>query len=199
MNWKIVFIIIVFSVLTGCSSKENFIILSATEDGDTGAIRIETDKGETILDQADTAVFVEDRESVPSAPTPMSEPEANAIFADALKVHPLMPESFILYFGLDSDALTPESNSEIARIIDAIQKRHSSDISIIGHTDRTGEDAYNRKLSLERAKTVINLLVERNVDEANMTIFYHGEGNPLVPTADNIAEPRNRRVEVVVR
>lgn len=198
INWKTICLLLLFGMLAGCSSKENFIILSAAEDGHSGAIRIETDKGETVLDQPETAVYVEDRDSLPSEPTPITDPATEAVFADALQVHPLMPQSFLLYFGLDSNDLTPESTAVIPQIVEAINARESSDISVIGHTDRTGKDEYNRKLSLERAKTVIDLLAQK-VDESFMTIFYHGEGNPLVPTADNVPEPRNRRVEVVVR
>lgn len=199
MNWKTTTFLVLLSLLVGCSSKENYIILDATPDGSTGAIRIETDTGETILNQADTAVYVSDRDSDPSAPVPITSPEAEAVFAEALQVHPLMPESFILYFGVDSYNLTPESSNVLPRIVAAVQKRQSKDISVIGHTDRTGKDEYNRKLSLERAKTVVNLLTAEKIDAADISISYYGEGDPLVPTADNVSEPRNRRVEVLVR
>jgi len=199
MNWKTATFLVLVSLLVGCSSKDNYIILDAMPDGSTGAIRIETDTGEAVLNQADTAVYISDRESRPSAPVPITDPEAEAVFDAALQVHPLMPESFLLYFGLDSNRLTPESSSVIPRIVASVQKRQSTDISVIGHTDRTGKDEYNRKLSLDRAKAVIDLLTAANINADSITVSYYGEGDPLVPTADNVPEPRNRRVEVLVR
>ena len=52
---------------------------------------------------------------------------------------------------------------------------------------------------MDRAQVVYDILRAENVKEEELTILYHGEGNPLVPTADDVAEPRNRRVEVMVR
>lgn len=55
------------------------------------------------------------------------------------------------------------------------------------------------RLSLKRAKQVQKLLVERGIPIKRFNIEYGGEGDLLVPTAENVHEPRNRRVEVVVR
>ncbi|MFW6242332.1 MAG: OmpA family protein, partial [Thermodesulfobacteriota bacterium] len=68
-----------------------------------------------------------------------------------------------------------------------------------GHSDRQGSEEMNWKLSLERARTVNRILVERGVPETLIETTSHGEGNPRIPTADEVSEPRNRRVEVTVR
>ena len=187
------------TMLAGCAAKENLIVLDKTADGTVGALQVSTDKGSQVLAESGTAVRIADRDTPPSPPAPITSEESQRLFAEALQVHPLMPESFVLYFNLNSNELTDESQKLIATIVAAVQRRQSKDISVIGHTDRLGSDEHNRRLSMERARVVYNLLSAASIAESDMTIIYHGEGNPLVPTADNVAEPRNRRVEVMVR
>ena len=199
MNWKIVFVLLSLPLLTaGCGSKGNFIILSPSGDGQVGALEIETEKGSAVLDEAGKAIFIGDRKSTPSEPTAVTA-DTHSHFQDALRVLPPRPMRFIIYFKHDSEQLTEGSQRLIPVIMEEVRNRQSSDILIIGNTDRVGEESYNRILSMERAQVVYDLLRARDVKGEEMTILYHGEGNPLIPTADDVAEPRNRRVEVVVR
>ena len=199
MSWKHALALLAVMIIAGCTNKDNFVVLSPAEDGSVGALEIATDKGSQILAEDGKAVFIGNRDALPSPPETINKEDTQLVFQDALQVHPLMPQSFLLYFKFDSNELTDESKELIHAILAAISKRQSRDISVIGHTDRTGKDEYNRKLSLERAQLVYNILKGENISTEDMTILYHGEGNPLIPTADNIAEPRNRRVEVMVR
>lgn len=199
MNWKIVILLLSVVLFFGCSSKENFIVLSPAKDGSVGALQIETNKGSAVLEEQGKAIYISDRDSLPSKPTPISEEETKEVFTEAIEVHPLEPVSFLLYFKFDENSLTADSETLVPLILEAIKERKSDDISLIGHTDRTGDDAYNEKLSLQRAKSVFGILVSAGIRPRHMTITYHGEGNPLVPTPDNVEEPKNRRVEVVVR
>ena len=57
-------------------------------------------------------------------------------------------------------------------------------------------DAVNVPISIERANAVRDLLVKEGIDPAIIEVTSHGEENPLIPTADEVAEPRNRRVEI---
>ena len=91
-----------------------------------------------------------------------------------------------------SQALIPE-------IVQKIHDRHSTDVSVIGHTDRIGLDEANRALSFDRARKIAELLISAGVDALIIEIGYHGEGNPLIPTPDNTPEPKNRRVDVTIR
>jgi outer membrane protein OmpA-like peptidoglycan-associated protein len=70
---------------------------------------------------------------------------------------------------------------------------------VVGHTDRVGSNAVNVPISIERANAVRDLLVRDGVDPAVIEVTSHGEEHPLIPTDDEVAEPRNRRVEVTVR
>jgi outer membrane protein OmpA-like peptidoglycan-associated protein len=73
------------------------------------------------------------------------------------------------------------------------------DVLVIGHTDKVGNDAYNDALSKARAEVVRKALAERGVAAENMVLVGRGKREPMVPTADGVAEPRNRRVEILVR
>ncbi len=199
MNWKIASALLSLTLILGCGSKDNFIVLSPSSDGSVGVLQIENEQGAAVLEEEGKAIYIADSRSKPSEPTDISGAETESFFKDALAVHPLMPQSFLLYFKFNSKELTAESLQKITAIRKSITEKNSLDITIIGHTDRTGEDSYNQQLSLKRAKAVYDILVEKTIRAEDVTIIYHGEGNPLIPTADNVAEPKNRRVEVMIR
>ena len=77
--------------------------------------------------------------------------------------------------------------------------RVAPDVTVIGHTDTTGDAASNAALGLQRASLIRDLLLQAGLDGAVVDVRSHGESDPLVPTDDNVAEARNRRVEVIVR
>ncbi len=70
---------------------------------------------------------------------------------------------------------------------------------MIGHTDRVGTLEANDALSLRRAEAVRALIIERGFEAARVRAVGRGERQPLVATDDEVDEPRNRRVEIVVR
>jgi outer membrane protein OmpA-like peptidoglycan-associated protein len=116
-----------------------------------------------------------------------------------MAAEPPKPEIFNLYFRNGSTQLDGESLLMLSEILDSIRKRNSFDISVNGHSDRVGPASFNRRLSLQRAIRIRSLLIKAGVNPATISAASHGEGNPLIRTADNVAEPRNRRVEVIVR
>ena len=66
-----------------------------------------------------------------------------------------------------------------------------------GHADRSGTDRYNLALSERRAKAVQAELVRLGVPADQIAVTFKGEAEPLVPTADGVREPQNRRVEIL--
>jgi outer membrane protein OmpA-like peptidoglycan-associated protein len=70
---------------------------------------------------------------------------------------------------------------------------------VIGHTDRVGADDANDALSLQRAQTMREAMLGLGIPPARIRAAGRGEREPLVPTADGVEEPRNRRVEINVR
>jgi OOP family OmpA-OmpF porin len=73
------------------------------------------------------------------------------------------------------------------------------EVQVTGHTDRVGSVADNAQLSLQRAEAVRAMLIQRGINSSFLRAVGRGEREPLIPTADQQAEPRNRRVEVIVR
>lgn len=184
--------------VSGCAGKDNLIVLTPDDSGRVGALKVSNEGGEAVLDREGQALHLGDRRTSPGAPAPFSD-EERALFAAALAAQPLAPVSYLLYFEFDSNNLTAESRQRLDDILRAAQERDSQDVLVIGHTDRAGEADYNAALSLQRAEAVRELLTDKGIAAESIQVSSHGEGNPLIPTADEVAEARNRRVEVVVR
>ena len=142
---------------------------------------------------------VSGRSSAPTQVTVASPEFVSGTFAEVLAIEPPPAEKFILYFTTNTTDLVPESRAAIATIIAAIKRRGAISISVSGHTDSVGSSQLNDKLAHNRAQAISAMLIQQGVDAESMTVSSHGKGNQLVPTADGVAEPLNRRVEVIVR
>jgi outer membrane protein OmpA-like peptidoglycan-associated protein len=186
-------------LLAGCAkpAREDLYVLMPGQDGKTGALSVESGGQQAVLDQPYAAARVKEPGRV--EPGAVTEQEARQAFGPALAAQPGRPTSFILYFLENRDELTPESRQIVGRIIDEIAKRPAPEIVVIGHTDRVGSVPYNDALSLRRAERMRDELVKAGVAADRIRVAGRGEREPLVPTADEVAEPQNRRVEINVR
>jgi outer membrane protein OmpA-like peptidoglycan-associated protein len=128
-----------------------------------------------------------------------SEDEIRSTFGSTLSALPGRPTSFILYFLEGRDELTDESRAELDRVFAELKRRPLPDIVVIGHTDTKGELAYNDRLSLARAEKMRDMMVSLGIPAERIQAAGRGKRELLVPTEDNISEPRNRRVEINVR
>ena len=188
--------LLVFS--TGCSCNRTTVVLLPDHDNHVGKVEITNPHGTTQIDQAGYGVTLR-QQFTPPPPVPVEEKEIKKRFATVLDAEPSLPATFILEFKSGSDVLTEPSLTRFSEIITEIKKRSSMDISVSGHSDRVGNEDANIALSLKRAQRVFTLLVEQGIEARFIHATSHGEGNPLIPTADDVPEPRNRRVEVIVR
>ena len=183
----------------GCASPRTMVVLIPDRDGRVGSAHVTTDGGGQLLDKAGQVAIIENRHQSPREIVEFGETETNKIFGPVLAAEPPAPERFNLYFNNGTTALSEESLLLLSEILSEIHRRQSRDISINGHTDRVGALTYNKMLSQQRATSIKELLIKAGIDPACIFTAYHGEGNPLIPTADNVREPRNRRVEVIIR
>jgi len=181
-----------------CASSRDVVILLPDEQGKTGAIAVSGAGGEQILSEPRQAVSVESG-TPPGKPFRMPEEEVRTLVGPAMEALPQPPVQFILYFEHDTARLTEKSAKHLADVLQTIRKRAPVDISVVGHTDTLGSKKYNYGLSLERAKAVADILTAKGVDPSIIEITSHGKDNPLIPTGDQVSEPRNRRVEITVR
>ncbi len=184
--------------ITACGHKST-VILVPDPDGSLGQITVSNAAGSVEIDQANQSTIVRDRKKPPGAPDQLAPVEVEALFGKVLSNEPPPPIHFFLHFQSNSVQLLPASSQQLSEIITAVQRRAPTRISVVGHTDTMGDKAYNIDLSMRRALAVKQRLVNSGVDDTFLDVSSHGEENPLVKTADNVSDAKNRRVEVVVR
>jgi OOP family OmpA-OmpF porin len=125
-------------------------------------------------------------------PVPIPVPPAT------LGIEERVPFTVIL-FAFDSAALDTQARAAAERAADEAARRPAAMLTVVGHADRRGPEAYNLDLSLRRAEVLRDALVARGVATARIEVIARGEWQAAVPTADGVAEPANRRVEVFVK
>ena len=111
----------------------------------------------------------------------------------------MQPETSVVYFDFDKSNVKPEAAQILDKAIADAKAGGTPSISVTGHADRSGSEDYNLGLSLRRADSVREYLINGGVTAEQITVSGRGEAEPAVPTADGVQEPRNRRVEVIVQ
>ena len=172
-------------------------VLLPGPDGKVGSVVVERRGVRTVLDQSFAASRIVDGGG-PQAQR-LGESEVQRDFGAALAALPGRPKSFLLYFLEGKDEFTPESGVELDKMLAELRQRGAPDLVVIGHTDRVSNEQFNDRLSLQRAERVRVELMKLGIAETRIQIAGRGEREPLIPTGDDVAEPRNRRVEVSVR
>ena len=186
-------------LLVGCAKpmRDDLYVLMPDQEGKTGALSVESGGQQAVLDRPYASARV--TEPGRMAAGAVTEQEARQAFGAALEAQPARPTAFILYFLEGQDELTPDSRLLLGRILDEIARRPAPESVVIGPTDRVGALPYNDALSLRRAERVRDELVKVGIAADRIRVAGRGEREPLVPTADEVAEARNRRVEINVR
>lgn len=174
-------------------------IVLADNGKDHNAIVVSTEAGKVTVDKPGGYVSLTSKTKAPSEVKKMSDEQINKKFKNVIKSMPLKPISILLYFKSGTNELTDESKAKLPEILKGIQERMPCDINIIGHTDTQGSLEYNANLSLQRANSVKEWIEENQIEAKSIKVETYGETDLLIPTADNVSEPRNRRVELLIR
>ncbi|MES2622021.1 MAG: OmpA family protein [Bacteroidota bacterium] len=103
-----------------------------------------------------------------------------------------------LFFEPEQYTLTESSNTELEIITKLLNKNTSLTIEIEGHTDNTGSDDFNKKLSENRAKSVYNALVSKGVAAERLSYKGYASSQPIAPNTSPEGRAKNRRTEFVV-
>ena len=107
--------------------------------------------------------------------------------------------SYMVFFDWDRSNLSEQALNTIRQAAGAFKTRGNARIVATGHADKSGPENYNMALSLRRANAVKDALVREGVPATVISVVGRGESQPLVPTADGVREPQNRRVEIVIQ
>ncbi len=125
----------------------------------------------------------------PAPPAPVAEaPSAPAPRAS----------QFIIFFGFNKCNITAEADAVLSEAASSAKAGGSASVRIVGHTDSSGSNAYNQKLSECRSNAAKGNLVGKGVSEGSISTSGKGESELMVQTGDGVKEPQNRRATVNV-
>lgn len=187
------------ALAAGCSPTRTVVVLMPDPDGHVGKAEVHNANGRELLEASRQKTVVSSRWAAPAPATTASAEFIAATFAEVMAIEPPPADKFILYFHTSTTELVPASQATFAAILDSVRRRGAVTVSISGHTDSSGSVRQNEILARDRANAIRDLLIQKGVDAGRLTVSSHGQGNQLVPTADGVAQPQNRRVEVIVR
>ncbi len=101
-------------------------------------------------------------------------------------------------FAHNSAKMSEEGKAQLGDLVAFLNEHPQANVEITGHTDSTGAEAYNQKLSEKRAQGVSDALQEKGIDAARITAKGEGESNPIASNATAAGREQNRRVEIVI-
>ena len=107
--------------------------------------------------------------------------------------------TYLVFFDWDRADLTERARQIVSEAAQASTHVQTTKIEVNGYTDLSGTAAYNQRLSVRRAESVEAELIRDGVAKNEIDIHGYGESNPLVPTAQGVREPQNRRVEIILK
>ena len=182
--------------LAACAPATRVVLLPQ-EGLPTAAVTVQARQGQVVLAQPYAVAEVASSGSVDTAQTDAQQVEKR--YGQLLSVQPAAEQRFTLLFMPGGAQLTPESSAVLADVLARATERPGGEVIIIGHTDRVGSVESNDTLSLQRAQAVRQLVIDRGFDPNRVEAVGRGEREPVVQTADEVEEPKNRRAEIVVR
>jgi len=139
-------------------------------------------------DSYDTAMAELDTALRPAAPAPRA----------AVPTMTPAPRTFLVFFDWNSDMLTDGARSVIASAATASRQPGQATMIATGHADSSGANTYNLELSGHRADAVKAELVRLGIPVRDISVAARGEADPLVQTGNDVREPQNRRVQIVL-
>ena len=189
--------VVAFAALAaGCVTQTGTVVLLPEKDGKDSAVLVTQKDGKVVLTEPYAATKLTTAGPQAYKTTPQ---EVDAQFGAALKAQPDRPIRFTLQFIEGKDELTEDSRQSVDAVFAEIKKRPVPDVLVVGHTDSVGSDQYNDALSRQRAEVIRSSMITNGIAPENVVAVGRGKRELAVPTADGVAEPRNRRVEIIVR
>lgn len=101
-------------------------------------------------------------------------------------------------FGFDKSNLSSDAKSNLNKLVTVLNSYPDTDIEVQGHTDDTGTDSYNKRLSKQRASAVSSYLSGEGISSSRMSIIGFGETSPKYSNSSESGQAQNRRVEFLI-
>lgn len=184
------------AVLAACAPVTRVTLLPQSN-GLPSAVVVTTAKGSQVIAQPYQMANIQRDGSLALENT--SAQDVRKSHPQLIALQPAPPETFVLEFETGTSDLTAASQARLPDVIARAKARAGGEIVVTGHTDRQGSLEANDALSLQRAEAVRNLLIAQGFQAALIEAVGRGERDPVVPTDDEVVEPRNRRAELLVR
>ena len=102
-------------------------------------------------------------------------------------------------FAFDSDTLAPGAAAELDKLVAAVRAQAEARVTIEGHTDDVGTDAYNQELSERRAQAVASYLVAKGIARGRVAVRGYGKSRPVSANDGDAGRGKNRRVEILIQ
>lgn len=196
MTRSAIVVVLAAGFAAACATHTETYVLVPDRDGKVAPVTVTAKEGRSLVLDKPYAAAVGGPGSLEVVS--LDKAAVDRQFGDVLAAQPQAPKTFLLYFS-EGDELTAESKLELEKVFAEIAARPAADIMVVGHTDRVGKLEDNDALSKRRAEKVRMELIGRGLTADSIQAAGRGEREPLVPTADEIREGRNRRVEINVR
>lgn len=182
--------------LVGCSHVTDRVVLLPQPDGSESALSVRRGGQQLLLTQPYAAAEAKGEQLQALA---MDAAAVQQRYGAVLALQPPRPQHFVVRFESNGNRLAPDAELVLARMRAALAQLKAPELIVTGHTDAVGSGEQNDRLSLQRAETVRDLLVAAGIPREAISVVGRGEREPEVPTADEVAEARNRRVEIKLR
>lgn len=186
-------------VFAACSTPGTRVVLLPQADGKPSAVIVSTQDGEETLSEPFQRATAKSRERgapvVDKVDPHRLEAENKALF----ELMPPLPQRFTVYFEQNETVLTAASQGTLNEALAAAQARSGGEIVVTGHTDTVGTVAHNDDLSRVRAAQVRQIFVDKGFQPDRIEAVGRGERELAIQSADEVPEPRNRRVTIEVR
>jgi len=195
MRYQFIFFIMGLFFI-GCSQTTVVLL----DNGKThNAVIVSNNKGTSKLDKVGSYVDLKDENKSVSEVKIMSKEDISSRFSKVLAASPQKPSKYMVYFKPKSKELTDESKITLIKAIEDIKQHAPCMVDVIGHTDTTGSNELNIKVSLKRAKYIESILKDKGLKIVSLIAKGYGEEDLEVDTADNVDEAKNRNVEIFIK
>lgn len=132
-----------------------------------------------------------------------AQPPAEDVMAPVtdLGIDPSQPmrvedAKYLVFFDFDKSNIEASAANVLDAVAEEVKANNISSVTVVGHTDASGTDAYNMALATRRADSARDALIQRGIPAEIIKTDSRGESELMVPTPDGVREPANRRVEI---